>query len=216
MGGKSVKRDDFIRLVGPRVYHVTPQTNLQGIAQRGLIRPAEAARQAGFAPADVALRNDPETIMSDAGPMTLNHQKQLLAGHKKAGDFLTSGTLKDWALQLDERIFFWPRQMRRSYIQTLQARVPVVVLELDTGGLFDIYADHLDLAPFNSGAAERTPATRGKWLYVPATATTEAFHTNRMKRDLVKTRDRVAEVSLRVDISGPQLSVLCTGGLTDA
>lgn len=209
-------RDEFIRLVGPLVYHVTPQTNLQGITGRGLIRPAEAARQAGFDPADIALRTDPETIVSDAGPMTLNHQKPLLAGQHRASDFLTAGTLLDWALQLDERIFFWPRKMRRSYIETLQARVPVAVLELDAGGLFDIYADHLDLAPFNSGAAVRKPAMRGHWLYVPATKTPQAFRTNRMKRDLVKTRDSVAEVSLRVDISGPQLSVLCTGGLTDA
>lgn len=203
-------RDDFIRLVGPSLFHVTLLSNLAGITGRGLLRPAEAARQAGFAPADVALRKDSETIVAHAGPMTLNHQQPLLAGKDQAKDFLSSGSLKDWAMQLDERIFFWPREMRQTYMDSLGDRVSLHVLEIDAGGLFDIYADHLDLAPINSGAALRRPARRGPWLYVPVTATVAAFRTNRIKRGLVKSRDSVAEVSLRCDISGPQLSVLLT------
>ncbi|MFZ3580974.1 DUF7002 family protein [Loktanella sp. DJP18] len=205
-------RDDFIRLVGPSLFHVTLVSNLAGITARGLLRPAEAARQAGFAPVDVALRKEPETIVAHAGPMTLNHQRPLLAGRDQAKDFLSSGSLKDWAMQLDERIFFWPRAMRQTYLDSLGERAPLHVLEIDAGGLFDIYADHLDLAPINSGAALRRPARRGPWLYVPATATVAAFRTNRIKRDLVKSRDSVAEVSLRCDISSPQLSVLLTKG----
>ena len=201
-------RDDFIRLVGPSLFHVTLASNLSGITARGLLRPAEGARQAGFPPETVALRREPETIVAAEGPMTLNHQRPLLAGRDQAGDFLSSGTLKAWAMQLDERVFFWPRQMRKAYMDSLGDRAPLAVLELDAGGLFDIYADHLDLAPINSGAALRRPARRGPWIYVPAHATVEAFRTNRMTRGLVKSRDTVAEVSLRCDISGPQLSVL--------
>ena len=201
-------RDDFISLAGESLFHVTLQSNLAGIDARGLLRPAEAARQAGFSPEDVALRSDPETIVAREGPMTLNHQRPLLAGRDQARDFLSSGSLKDWAMQLDERVFFWPRQMRKAYMDSLGDRVPLAVLEIDAGGLFDIYADHLDLAPINSGAALRRPARRGPWIYVPATATVAAFRTNRMKRELVKTRDTVAEVSLRCDIPGPQLAVL--------
>lgn len=201
-------RDDFIKLVGPSLFHVTLESNLAGIMARGLLRPAEAARQAGFGPADVALRRDPETIVADAGPMTLNHQRPLLTGEGQAKAFLSSGSLKDWAMQLDERVFFWPRQMRQSYMDSLGDRMPLAVLEIDAGGLFDIHADHLDLSPINSGAALRKPAKRGPWIYVPATATVDKFRTNRIKRDLVKSRDSVAEVSLRCDISGPQLSVL--------
>lgn len=201
-------RDDFIRLVGKSVFHVTLESNMTGIGARGLLRPAEAARQAGFAPADVALRKDPETIVAHAGPMTLNHQRPLLAGEGTAGDFLSSGSLRDWAMQLDERVFFWPRRMRQSYIDSFGEDAALVVLEIDAGGLFDIYADNLDLAPINSGAALRKPARRGPWIYVPATATVEAFRTNRIKRDLVKSRDSVAELSLRCDIPGPQLAVL--------
>ena len=201
-------RDDFLELVGPSLFHVTVESNLAGIDARGLLRPAEGARQAGFAPGDVALRQEPETIVAHEGPMTLNHQRPLLAGRGKEKDFLSSGSLKDWAMQLDERVFFWPRAMRKSYIESLGDRVPLAVLEIDAGGLFDIYADHIDLSPINSGAALRRPARRGPWIYVPATATVAAFRTNRMKRDLVKSRDTVMEVSLRCDISGPQLAVL--------
>ena len=201
-------RDDFIRLVGPSLFHVTLESNLAGITARGLLRPAEGARQAGFAPEDVALRQETETIVAHAGPMTLNHQRPLLAGEAQAKDFLSSGSLKDWAMQLDERVFFWPRAMRKAYMDSLGDRMPLVVLEIDAGGLFDIYADDLDLSPINSGAALRKPAKRGPWIYVPATATVDKFRTNRIKRDLVKSRDTVAEVSLRCDISGPQLSVL--------
>ena len=201
-------RDDFIRLVGPSLFHVTLESNLAGIMARGLLRPAEGARQAGFAPADVALRREPETIVAAEGPMTLNHQRPLLAGEAAARDFLSSGSLKDWAMQLDERVFFWPRRMRQRYMDSLGDGRPLAVKEVDAGRLFDIYADHLDLSPINSGAALRHPAKRGPWLYVPATATVEAFRTNRMKRDLVRSRDSVAEVSLRCDIPGPQLSDL--------
>ncbi len=204
-------QDEFIRLVGSSLFHVTLQTNLPGIEARGLLRPAEAARQAGFAPADVALRNDPETIVAHAGPMTLNHQRPLLAGADQAADFLSSGSLRDWALQLDERIFFWPRKMRQSYMDSLGDRVPLAVLEIDAAGLFDLHSGHLDMAPINSGAALRRPAKRGPWIYVPATATVEAFRANRFKRKLVKSRDAVAEVSLRCDITGSQISKLLIG-----
>ena len=203
-----MNRDDFIRLVGPRVFHVTLKSNLAGIAGRGLLRPAEAARQAGFAPEDVALRKDTETIVARAGPMTLNHQRPLLAGKAQAAAFLSSGSLKAWAMQLDERVFFWPRRMRQSYIDSFGADADLAVLEIDAGGLFDDYADHLDLAPINSGAATRRAATRGPWIYVPATATVAAFRSNRVKRGLVKGPDTVVEVSLRCDIPGPKLSAL--------
>lgn len=205
-------RDEFIRLVGPSMFNVTLTSNLSGIDARDLLRPAEAARQAGFATADVALRETAETIMARHGPMTLSHEQPLLADASQAGDFLSSGSLHDWALQLEERVFFWSRQMRASYAKALGDMADLKVLALDAGALFDGYADHLDLAPINSGAALRRPARRGPWLYVPATDSVNRFRTNRVTRELVKTPDRVAEVSLRCDIPGADLVVLRISG----
>ena len=199
-------RDEFLKLTGDVVFHVTRVTNLPCIARRGLMRPAQVARGVGLNPADLALRADPETIVTEDGPVTLNHQRPLLAGQNH--DFLTGGTLRDWAMQLDERIFFWPRRMPQAFLDSLSTQADIVLLRLDTGLLFDACRDDIDLCPINSGAALRRPATRGLWIYAPATGTVDRFRGNRIRRALRKTPDSVKEVSLRCDLPLETLNTL--------
>ncbi|MBS1301246.1 hypothetical protein [Loktanella sp. SALINAS62] len=191
-------RDQFITLAGPTLFHATLVTNLPSIAARGLIRPAEAARRVGLKPADLALRRTPETIVSPEGPVTLNHQCPLCAGEGK--DFLTGGTLRDWAMQLDERIFFWPHRARHAFVESLSDLGDLILLQIDSGRMFDAAKDHLFLAPINTGAAVRRPSVRGLWIYSPATGSVDRFRNNRIRRNLCKSPDTAAEVSLTCDV----------------
>ncbi|KQI69134.1 hypothetical protein AN189_06025 [Loktanella sp. 3ANDIMAR09] len=191
-------RDAFIKLAGPVLFHATLTSNLPGIAAAGLMRPAAVARAVGLNPVDLALRRDPETIVLGHGPVTLNHQRPLLAGRDK--DFLTGGTLRDWALQLDERIFFWPRKAPAAFVGSLSQMGDLTLLRIDSGRIFDACADHLFLAPINTGAARRKPAARGLWIYSPVTGTVDRFRGNRVRRGLRKSSDSVSEVSLTCDL----------------
>jgi len=133
-------------------------------------------------------------------PVTLNHQKPLLAGRKRAAEFLDGHCLKSWAESLDRRLFFWPGGRGVDFSSSLTDRGTVVALECGAEALFDLYAASLDLAPINTGSAMRSASKRGDWIYVPATASINQFRDNRRKRGLVKGRDSVVEISLRSDI----------------
>ena len=192
-----MSRETFLALTGPQLVHVTAARNAPGLAALGLCRPATLARLAGRDPGGIALRRDPVTLHTPAGVAVLNHQRPLLAGREQA--FLDGTDLAGWAAQLDGRVFFWPGRARTAFDASIGAREPTLTLRIDAGGLFDAFADRLDLSPINSGSATRRPVRRGDWLYVPATEA-DRFADNRRLRGAVKGRDRLAEVSLRADI----------------
>lgn len=198
--------DEFVGLVGDELVHVTPARNVPSIRATGLMRPATLARLAGCDPAKLALRRDPIPLAFPGGAAVLNHQRPLWAG--RAADFLDGISLEMWALMLDERLFFWPGAASERFLGSVDAREPSEVLRLDARGMFRAFSAVLDLAPINTGSAQRRPARRGAWIYSPVTGSVEAFREARRARGLVTGRDAVAEVSLRTDVQPALLASL--------
>lgn len=188
-------RDEFVRLVGARLVHLTLAGNLPSIRRQGLLPPARLAALAGVDPAAILLRAAPVTLATPGGEVTLNHQRPLRAGRR--GGWLDGMSVEDWARQLDERVFLWPVRRGARFAGSLGDRGGALALQIDAAALFDAAADRIDLSPINSGSALRRPAWRGPWLYVPATAPVEALRENRRQRGLVAGPDGVAEVSVR-------------------
>ena len=183
--------EEFVGLVGATLHHVTLTANLPGIMKHGLLPTAELCEANGIDPDTAILRS--EAILLPDGSR-INHQRPLLAG--RLHDFIEDMSLAEWAIQLDQRVFFWPASARRSFQDSLHDRGSTTILTLDSAEMHHLFRDRLFLAPINSGAAVRRPSVRGRWLYVPASAPPDAFRENRRGRGLVSTRDRVAEVSL--------------------
>ena len=194
-------RKEFTDLVGGTLRHVTLKTNLPGIQQNGLLRAStliEAAKEIGGLPCP----RSEACMFNVAGlPVTLNHQKPLLAGRKRTAEFLDGHSLRSWAQSLDNRLFFWPGGRGVDFSSSLTDRGTAVALECGAEAFFDLYAASLDLAPINTGSAMQSASKRGDWIYVPVTASMNKFRENRRTRGLVKGRDSVVEVSLRCDIA---------------
>ncbi|MEL6360625.1 MAG: hypothetical protein AAGL97_04210 [Pseudomonadota bacterium] len=201
-------RKEFSDLVGGTLTHVTLKTNLPSIRQSGLLRAStliEAANEINCPPCP---RAEAYSFNVAGLPVTLNHQKPLLAGRKRVADFLDGHCLKSWAQSLDHRLFFWPGGRGADFSSSLTDRGTATALECDAGAFFDLYVASFDLAPINTGSAMRRASKRGDWIYVPATASIDQFRENRRARGLVKERDSVVEVSLRYDISAESFQKL--------
>ncbi|MEM6654038.1 MAG: hypothetical protein AAF582_15675 [Pseudomonadota bacterium] len=201
-------RDEFARLVGGVLSHVTLTRNLPGIRENGLMSAASLLARHGSTIEIQTPRNHAASLHEGAQEVMLNHQKPLLAGRHRVADFLEGHSLRSWAAQLDRRIFFWPRTHRREFTSSLTDRGAIAVLQCDARRLFDLAADRLDLAPINTGSAMRRAAYRGDWIYVPATQSLEQFENNRRIRGLSRRPDRVVEVSLRRDLSADETARL--------
>ena len=191
-----MNRAAFVRLCGPRLYHVTAAVNVDSIRAQGLHSAAARARQSGIDPATITLRR--ERLALPCGTV-LNHQKPLRLGRN--ADFLEGHTLQSWAEQLAQRESLAPAPASGPLANSFE--VDTHSFAIDSAALFDALAAHIHLSPINCGNAARSPARRGDWLYVPAHAPAEAFRDNRRRRGLVKTRDSVREVSLTCAI-GPE------------
>ena len=101
---------------------------------------------------------------------------------------------------MNRRIFLWPRRKGVDFLKSLFDRGTPMSLWLDAGQVFDRMADHLDLAPINTGDATRRPVKRGDWIYVPVSRAVEDFRLNRVRRGLATAPDTVQEVSIRADV----------------
>ncbi|QUJ77788.1 hypothetical protein KDD17_07565 [Sulfitobacter albidus] len=181
----------FASLCGPTLYHVTAAQNVPAIRREGLLSAADLARHAGVDPRTLVLR---QTRMTLPGGAVLNHQLPLRKGRARAAAFLDGTTIEGWAQQLDTRVYLAPRRK----LDALQGSfdVPIHTFKIDSAALFAALSDYIDLSPINSGNADRRPARRGEWIYVPATAPAATFRDNRRIRGLVTTRDSVREVSI--------------------
>lgn len=186
--------EEFVRLVGPRLVHITPTRNLVGIEAIGLLPAAMLAERAGVHAEDIILRQDRRLLDLPSGAAQLNHQRPLRMGLNKAVEFLEGHTPESWAAQLDKRIFFWPSEKGASFAKSLSS--DAIALAIDARSFFEAFIDHIYLSPINSGNADRRPARRGDWIYVPTRNGVETFRENRRRRGLVKNRDSVAEISL--------------------
>lgn len=196
----------FVKLVGDRLRHVTPASNLPSIVTNGLLRTVTMAARAGHAPHTLALRRDDTPIADGLFSATLNHQKPLIAG--RSADFLDGYTLASWAKQLDQRLFFLPSHANNAFRNSFT--VETAEIELDARAMFRAFGPLIDLAPINTGSATRRPTRRGDWIYVPARLCTR-FADNRRALGHASRRDRVVEVSLRADILRDRLTLLRSG-----
>jgi hypothetical protein len=138
--------------------------------------------------------------------VTLNDQKPLWAGRNH--DFLDGCTLAEWSAQLDRRVFFWPGKGGGDHFASGRIATEttgIETLEVSAVGMFDAFADHLYIAPINTGAATRRPTRRGMDIYMNvARGSAGAF---RNRRGLSRS-DKVVEVSLTKDIPPDALKQL--------
>ncbi|REC56653.1 hypothetical protein DRV84_09020 [Rhodosalinus sediminis] len=201
-------RARFAECVGGALLHVTPEVNLPGIRAAGLRRAESLIAAAGLSPGAHRLRAGPVRLETAQGPATLTHQRPLRAGRGK--DFLDGHTLESWAAVLDARLFFWPAARGAAFARSLP---DAAVIRLDAGAFHDAFAPDIWLSPINSGNATRRPARRGDWLYVSVSAGEAAFRHNRAApgRGGTRSRETVAEISLRRDIPADLLATLRTG-----
>ena len=201
-------RARFAECVGGALLHITPAANLPGIRAAGLRRAESLIAAAGLAPGAHRLRAGPVRLETAQGPATLTHQRPLRAGRGK--DFLDGHTLESWAGVLDARLFFWPAARGAAFARSLP---DAAVIRLDARAFHDAFAPDIWLSPINSGNATRRPARRGDWLYVPVSAGDAAFRRNRAApgRGGTRSRDSIAEISLRQDIPADLLATLRTG-----
>jgi hypothetical protein len=190
-----VTRDDFAKLVGETIAHCTTASHAPSIAALGLL-PADDLMAAGGACSEtLVLRADPSRFAIAGRPVRLNHQRPLRIGRAKG--FLDGHTLESWSIQLDHRLFFWPRGhlSDRPFAVSLGAKI--VVYQLASRAFFDHFGPDIRLSAINSGSASRKPAPRGDWLCVSAACAPAAFTHNRVRRGLVQRPDRVVEISIR-------------------
>lgn len=193
-----MSRAAFLRLAGSRLAHVTAARNLESIRRRGLRTAHDLARNAGVDPKSLILREDRVRLPCGA---LLTHQRPIAQAMSAARAMLEGHDPESWAKQLDQRVFFWTARHSAAFQTSIARETDTALIWLDAGGLYDRYADRLDLSPGNSGNFRQGGARmrRGDWLYVPATRS-EDFPDNRTRRGLVKGRDTVREVSLRGSI----------------
>ena len=199
--------DEFVGLIGERLLHVTLTENLPGINAYGLLRPSSLVRMAGVEHGELTLREDRMQLKLDKHTARLNNQVALRMGSNSAAAFLDGHSMESWSTQLDARIFFWPEREGAAFAES-HGDHPTSTVSIDARRFFQHLAAHADLAPINTGAARRKPARRGDWIYVPATASTEEFRMNRVRRGLKKTADTVSEVSVRADIPAKLLMAM--------
>ena len=191
---------EFARRVGDHLIHVTLAENIPSIEENGLIRPVKMAAICSVPTKSLLLRTEALKLRSAGISARLNSQAWLVAGRNQASNFLDGHSLETWSAQLDDRLFFWPKQKGEAFARSLSNRGDHVALQLDSRLFYDAFSAQIDLAPINTGSAMRRAARRGDWIYVPAQASWDTFADNRIKRGLTKTRDSVTEVSLKTDI----------------
>lgn len=200
-------REEFSKLVGGALVHVTLEANLPGIRKHGLLRPEAMLAQAGLQGAHNTLRKTDVSFSLGGESVQLNHQRPLIAGRNHADEFLEGHSLESWGRQLDQRVFFWPGRKNNSFHSSLADRGDVVALACKAEAFFDYFYNHIDVAPINTGSATRKPAPRGDWIYSPVNGTLDQFRTKRVSRGLVQANDSAVEVSLRADIKPRQLGI---------
>lgn len=199
----------FLALTGPVLWHLTPAANLPCIRSHGILRPVTLCDLADEDPAVLRLRAAPVVLRIGRERARIGDQRALLAGQGHA--FLDGHSLESWGAQLDRRLFLWPGAERGEG----EAPPPadgMVAVAVDAARLYRAFGAEIDLAPINTASALIRPAPRGDWIYVPA-ARADGFATARMARGLVKTPDRVVEVSLRGDLTLPRLSLVLAAPL---
>lgn len=189
-------RDEFAALVGGAVVHCTYAGNVAPIGALGLMPPVLLADLAGLDPAALVLRRRAPGMRVRGWPVRLNDQRQLLKGRNQA--FLDGHSLASWSAELDRRIFFLPGAPQAETTPFFRSLGPDArAIRLDAAAFFDAFAPDIWLSPINSGNADRRPSRRGDWLYVPVRDSVDAFRLNRVRRGLVASPDRVAEISIR-------------------
>jgi hypothetical protein len=140
----------------------------------------------------------------------LNHQKPILHGRNAANRIVEGHDAASWAAALDRRVFLWPERRGKAFRDSIGRDLPLVVLWLDTEALANALFDVIDLAPINTGNFTQggAHARRGDWIYVPLSQGLDAFRDNRRTRLGLKTRDTLAEISLRQGIAPDLLAQL--------
>ncbi len=189
-----MNRTEFVRLVGDQIAHCTYRSNAESILAHGLMSPQMLSNLAGLNPELLVLRKNAPDIAMDGRQVRLNHQLPLLKGRRQS--FLDGHTIESWSAQLDRRIFFLPQGLRAKdsgFVKSLGPETTIFLL--DAAAFYDALVPDIWLSPINSGNADRKPAHRGDWIYVPVTARVEAFRQNRINRNLVSSPDSVAEIS---------------------
>lgn len=199
--------------MGPRLSHVTARTNLPGIRAHGLQSAAMIAEHCGCDPGDIILRSNRRVLTrTDGTTARLNHQLPILHGRRAADSIVDGYDARGWASQLDRRIFLWPATRGKAFGLSVERDADMATLHFDTARLLALLADHLWLAPFNTGNFRQggAQARRGDWIYCPVTDGMPTFRSNRQRRGLIKGTDTVAEISLTTPIWPEMLGEVLT------
>ncbi len=189
----------FAKAVGGALIHITAASNLPLIREYGLRPAARLAQLAGIDPHSIILRKDRECLSISDRTATLNHQLPIRHGLNAARKMLDGYTPEEWAKQLDERIFFWPKSQGLDFAKSVKADLPIHAFELDAKLFADLFWVDIDLCPINSGNFTQggAHAPRGDWIYTPLSDGLEVFRSKRIERDLKKGRDSIKEISLK-------------------
>lgn len=135
-------------------------------------------------------------VVRDQKPMSDSALQKCLSGGLKP---------EDWYRILNRNVFFW--LSRRRLDRLLGARAyrarRHTILELDTARLVDAYAEHILLAPINTGATIMKPQPRGRQTFEP-------IHSYDYKQWRVKRGpgDAIVELAVRGGVYGVERFVI--------
>ncbi|WP_374306738.1 hypothetical protein [Methylocella sp.] len=182
----------------PRLFHVTEEDALEGVARRGLLSASRLLDLFGYEGerrralertprGDFVELGDPRlgrAVLSDNRPLNL----------KALAACLDGASPEEWLAILNARAFFWASET--DALRHLSARANrgrrKVTLVVDALGLARRHGARLELCPINSGATRRRPARRGPSIFTPLEATSfEGW------RRLRGGRDALREVAVR-------------------
>lgn len=150
-----------------RVYHLADLANLDSIKEHGLLSTSRLLDMAGLRGAErdrVEREHRPRYVVLPNG-VAIRDQRPMPPG--ALARCLRGVTVPEWYELLNSKVFFWCDDDRLERLRNTYRNIPSVVLVIDAARLLARYAGRAAVTPFNTGAAFRRPAPRGRATLVP-------------------------------------------------
>ena len=163
---------DRLAALHPVLYHMADAHNFESLERRGLLSTSALLDELGVsgdARVELEAAHRPNTVALTGTDGTVYVRDQHPLEPAALAACLDNVSPGDWYRTLNARVFFWPTQDRLERMLKAYGRSEQAILEVDTVGLLERYADRLELSHINSGyASSRYPAAkRGRYTFVP-------------------------------------------------
>ena len=139
-------------------------------------------------------------IENDQNGRAVIRDQRPMSDSKLAGCLQDGLTPTDWYRLLNGKVFFWLTEPRLVTLMGAYKEREHLVLEVNTAGLLERYADRIMLAPMNTGTTSPMAFPRGRNTFQPPNR--YPFEMNKKKKGGAKK----AIVELTIDYAVPDIS----------